>query len=127
MLFRSLVAEIFKEPAVKLVGAALGVHGDDAAGIPATIRSQNTALYTKLSNAVWRRDRAVHRIELGILQLVSVDRNAGAVHLSARDRIGVTVVGDQVSRIPQRGNLVAERSLALNLWNHTASDRASCG
>ena len=104
---------------MKLIGAALGVHGDDAAGIPAAIRGQNTALHTKLSDAVRRRDGAIHRVELGVLQLVPVHRDAGAIHLSARDGIGVSIVGDQVSRISQRRNLVAEWSLALNLRNHT--------
>ena len=113
-----LVAEILKEPTVKCVGAALGAHGDDAAGIPSTIRSQNTTLYTKFSNAIWSGDRAVNGIELGVLQLVSIYRDARAVHLSARDGVGVAIVGNQISLIPQGGNLVAEWSLALNLWNH---------
>ena len=82
------------------------------------IRSKNSTLYAKLTDAVWGRNRAIHRIELGILQLVAVDRNVGAIHLSARHRVGVTVIGDEVRCIPQRGDLIAERALPLYLGNH---------
>ena len=84
---------------MKRVGSALGVHGNDAAGIPAMVRSQNTALHPKLSNAVRRWDGTIHGIELGVLQLVPIHRDAGAVHLATRDGIRVAVVGNQISRI----------------------------
>ena len=103
---------------MKLIGAALGVHGNDAAGIPAMVRGQNAALDPKLADTVWRRDGAIYRVELGILQLVPVDRDARSVDLPARNGIGVAVVGDQVSRIPQGGNLVTERPLPLYLRSH---------
>ena len=85
---------------MKLVGAALGVHSDDAAGVATVIGRQNAALYAKLPNAVWGRNRAIHRIELGVLHLVAVDRDVGAIHLPARHRIGVSVIGDEVSCVP---------------------------
>src|SRR5579864_7517077 len=74
---QDLVAEILKQAAMKLIGAALGVHGDDAAGVAAMIGGQHTTLNPKLADAVRRWNRSVDRIELRVLQLVAVHRNAG--------------------------------------------------
>src|SRR5579859_699051 len=112
-----LVAEIFEQAAVKLVGAALGVHGDDAAGVAAMIGGQHTTLNPKLADAVGRWNRPVDRIELGVLQLVAVHRNAGAIHLASGDGVRVAGVSNEICGVSQRGDVVAYRTLSLDLGN----------
>ena len=99
---------------MKLIGATLGIHRDDTAGIAPVIGGQHATLYAKLTHAVRSGNRPVDRIELGVLQLISIYRDARAVDLPAAYRIRVAVVGDQVGGVSETLYVIAQRALALN-------------
>src|SRR6266699_451309 len=93
-----LIAEIFKKPRVKLAVAALGVDGDDSAGVAPMIRGQYATLHAKFADGVGSRDGAIDGVELRVLQLIAIHADACAVHLAAGDSVGIAAGRPRVLR-----------------------------
>src|ERR1035438_1973869 len=87
---QALVAEVEESTAVKVIGAALRLHGDDATCIAAFVGAENTAFHAELADRVWRGNRAVGGVELRLLHRVAVYADTCAVHLAAGNRIAVS-------------------------------------
>src|SRR5580704_9156094 len=89
-----LIAEIKEHPAVVLICAALGLHGDQAAGVTSFVGGQNAAFHAKLTDRIRCWNGTIGGVEFRLLHLVSVHADAGPVHLAARDRVTIAGVGD---------------------------------